>query len=205
MHMARPACEPQLFSVSAGSSDLEFARVLRTADPGPTLDGPLTFLPVGAWLPAWQKWQAEVFVPHLAPSLFHTAILGGGGAREILAIDRTLETALPPDACARSRAAGRRLLTRLSASRGERCLGKFQAWVAAEEMPAHFPTIHAAQHALFHLPLRLLVPAYAYWEWTAAGGEPAAFTHEAAALCQLAQDLLPALSSPVHVAAANHR
>ena len=137
MPLARPASEPQLFSVTtAGPSDLEFSRVLRTADPG---------------------------------------------------------------------GYGRRLLARLSASRGERCLSKFQQWAAADEMPAHFPTIYAAQHALFHLPTRLLVPAYAYWEWSAAGGDPAAFAREVDDLCRLAQSLLPAPSSVHAAAVANAR
>lgn len=203
MPLARPACEPQLFTESAGPSDLEFSRVLRTADPGPALDGPLTFLPGGAWLPAWQQWREQTLVSRLAPALLQTAAFAVRGcAREILALDRELDSSLSADACARSRAAGRRLLARLASSRGERCLGKFQQWVAADEMSAHFPTVHAVQHALFHLPLRLLVPAYAYWEWSAAGGEAPAFAREADALCRLAQDLLPALS-PVHAAAAN--
>ena len=127
-----------------------------------------------------------------------------GCAREILALDRELDAALSPDARVRSRAAGRRLLMRLASSRGDRCLGKFQQWTVADEMPALFPTIHAVQHALFHLPLRLLVPAYAYWEWSAAGGDASAFAHEAERLCRLSQDLLPGLSS-VHAAAVNDR
>ena len=203
MPLARPACEPQLFSESAGPSDQEFARVLRTADPGPALDGPVTFLPAVVWLAAWQQWREQILVQHLAPTLLQIAPFAVRGcAREILALDRTLDSSLSADACARSREAGRRLLARLASSRGDRCLGKFQQWVAADEMPAHFPTVYATQHALFHLPLRLLVPAYAYWEWSAAGGDAPAFAREADALCRLAQDLLPALS-PVHAAVAN--
>ncbi len=205
MPLARPACEPQLFSATDGPSDLEFARVLRTADPGPALDGPLTFLPGGDRPSAWKGWREQLLVVRLAPALLQTAAFTvRGHAREILALDRELDVALPPDARTRSRAAGRRLLARLASSRGDRCLGKFQQWVSANEMPAHFPTVHAIQHALFHLPLRLLVPAYAYWEWCAAGGDLPAFAPEADALCRLAQDLLAATPS-VHAAAANER
>ena len=176
--------------------------MLRTADPGPALDGPLTFLPSGAWPLAWQSWREQTFVPHLAPALLQTAAFAVRGcAREILSLDRAIDAVLPPDARDRSRAAGRRLLARLS-SRGERSLGKFQQWAACDEMPAHFPTVHATQHALFHLPLRLLVPAYAYWEWSAAGGDLPAFAREADHLCRLAQNLLPAPSS-THAAVAN--
>ncbi len=197
MPLARPACEPPLFSV-AGPSDQELARVLRTADPGPALAGPLTFLPGSPW----QAWREQVLVPVLAPSLLQTATLAvRGGAKEIREFDREMDAAFSPDARTRSQAAGRRLLARLCASRGERCLSKFRQWTAVDEMPAHFPTIHAVQHALFHLPLRLLVPAYAYWEWSAAGGDARTFAGKADDLCRTAQSLLS-----VHVAAvANDR
>ena len=203
MPLARPACEPQLFSATAaGPSDLEFARVLRIADPDSALAGPLTFLPAGSW----QAWREQVLIPIFAPALLQVAADAARGcAREVLALDRALDAALSPDARTRGQAAGRRLLARLASSRGERCLSKFQQWVSGDEMPAHFPTIYAVQHALFHLPLRLLVPAYAYWEWSAAGGNLAAFACEADDLCRLAQSLLPAPSSVHAAAVANAR
>ncbi len=212
MTLARPACAPQLFSLPVGSTDPEFLRVLRTADPGPALDGPLTFFPaVGAtpagWLGTWNEWRQTVLATSLAPTLLQTfALAERGCARETLALDRELDAKLDPATRERSAAAGRRLLVRLAASRGERWLGRFQQWVAAGEMPAHFPVIYAAQHALFHLPLRLLVPAYAYWEWSAAmSAQPCAgegapdFSRETDGLCLLAQTLLASLSSPYAV------
>ncbi len=204
MPLARPACAPQLFSQPVGSTDPEFPRVLRTADPGPALDGPLTFLPApiataADWLEAWKGWRETVLTRTLAPLLLQTTGLAVRGcAREMLALDTELDATLDPAARARSTAAGRRLLVRLASSRGERWLGKCQQWVSAGEMPAHFPTIYAGQHALFHLPLRLLVPAYAYWEWSAAmaarpsvGGPAPDFTAETDGLCRLAQAILP--------------
>ena len=69
-------------------------------------------------------------------------------------------------------------------------------------MPAHFPTVYAAQYTLFHLPLRLLVPTYAYQEWSAAmparpasGGAAPGFAQESDRLCRLSQDLLSSLPS----------
>ncbi len=208
MPSARPASEPQLFSEVAGPRDPEFARVLRTADPGPALDGPLTFLPPSAaapadWLRAWNTWREGTLTAVLAPVLLEVVALAVRGCvREILAADRALDAALAPDdARSRSVAAGRRLLARLAVSRGERSLSRFQQWAAAGEMPAHFPTIYAVQHALFHLPLRLLVPAYAYCEWSSAmaarptnGGTAPGFAQESDRLCRLAQDLLWSLS-----------
>ena len=209
MPLARPACAPQLFSLPVGSADPEFPRVLRTADCAPVLDGPLTFLPAAGvspagWLAAWQDWRNTALTNPLAPTLMQTADLAGRGlAREMRALDGELDAALDPSARERSAAAGRRLLARLAASRGERWLGRFQQWTAAGETPAHFPVIFAGQHALFHLPLRLLIPAYAYWEWSAAmsarppGGQPPPdFAGEEEALCRLAQTLPPPLSSP---------
>lgn len=204
MPLARPACAPQLFSQPVGSTDPEFPRVLRTADPGPALDGPLTFLPAAGtssadWLRAWNDWRQTVLTTSVAALLLQTAGLAVRGcAREMLALDRELDSVLDPAARTRSIAAGRRLLARLVSSRGERWLGKFQQWVLADEMPAHFPIVYAGQHALFHLPLRLLVPAYAYWEWSAAMsarpsvGSPAPdFAGETDGLCRLAQAILP--------------
>lgn len=212
MSLARSACAPQLFSQPVGSADPEFARVLRTADPGPALDGPLTFLPdAGAspadWLRAWNEWRQNILSRSLAPVLLQTTSLAARGcAREMLALDRELDASLDPAARERSTAAGRRLLVRLASSRGERWLGRFQQWTVAGESPGHFPVIYAGQHALFHLPLRLLIPAYAYWEWSAAmsarpaaGGTIPDFASEADGLSRLAQDILPTLPSPYAV------
>ena len=124
MASARPASNPQLFSSPIGTTDLEFGRVLRTSDPGPALDGPLTFLPdAGAWQASWNHWQQTILTERLAVVLLQTATLATRGcAREMLALDRELDGTLEPAARERSRAAGRRLLARLAASRASaRC------------------------------------------------------------------------------------
>ena len=207
MLLARSACAPQLFSQPVGSADPEFPRVLRTADPGPALDGPLTFLPDADespvdWLHSWGEWRQGVLIRFLAPLLLQATTLAGRGCtREMLTLDRELDTSLDPAVRERSTAAGRRLLARLASSRGDRWLGRFQQCTVAGETPAHFPTIYAGQHALFHLPLQLLIPTYAYWEWSAAmsarpsnGGTTPDFASEADGLIRLAQDLMPSLS-----------
>ena len=200
MLLARPASAPQLFSLPVGSADPEFSRVLRTADPGPALDGPLTFLPAPGQPDAWNDWQRTVLAAPLAPALLAAVDFAGRDcAREMRALDRELDSALDPAARARSAAAGRRLLARLSSSRGARWPDRFRQWIAADETPAHFAVVYAAQHALFHLPLRLLVPTYAYWEWSAAGGTAPDFARESAGVCQLAQTLLASPSSPYAV------
>ena len=168
MPMARTDPDP------AELLDPEFARVLRTADPGPALDGPLTFLPPAAcspdvWLQAWTTWRertlTEIIAPLLATVARHAAI---GEIREIQTLNLGLTAFLDDNANARSTAAGTHLLRRLSMARGERWLGKLQRAAVAGQTPAHFPVVYAAQSVLFHLPLRLLVPGYAYWEWVAA-------------------------------------
>ena len=154
--------------------DPEFARVLRTADPGPALDGPLTFLPPLAcspdvWLQVWTTWCNGMLTETIAPVLAAVARHAERGEiREIQALDLELAAALDDAANARSALAGAHLLRRLSMSRGERWLGKLQRAATAGQTPAHFPVVYAAQSVLFHLPLRLLLPGYAYWEWTAA-------------------------------------
>ncbi len=183
--------------------DPEFARVLRMADPGPALDGPLTFLPlegssVAVWLQAWTTWRNQTLTATIAPVLAAVARHAERGeVREMQALDLGLAATLDPTASTRSTAAGAPFLRRLSRARGERFLTKFQLAAAAGQTPAHFAVVYAAQSILFHLPLRLLLPGYAYWEWVAAmaacpptGGSRPKFSTEAAVLRALAEATL---------------
>ena len=161
------------------AGDSEFGRLLRSCDPGAALAGPLTFaFPAGkaatrkTWLAAWQQWRETLFEPVLAPALAAAAVQAQQGhAREMLALDAELNSrlgSLAPEIATRSSAAGGRLLRQLHKARGDRWLGKFAVCVAAGKTPAHFAIVYAGQSAFFHLPLRLLLPTYAYWEWSAA-------------------------------------
>ena len=183
--------------------DPEFARVLRTADPGPALAGPLTFLPPPActpsgWLEAWSLWRTQTLTGTIAPILAAvTTHAERGETREIQALDDAFDTALETAAGVRSATAGAALLKRLSTARGARWLDKLQRAAAAGQTPAHFPVVYAAQSVLFHLPLRLLLPGYAYWEWSTAmtahppaGGPLPKFSAEAAGLRALADATL---------------
>ena len=200
--------------------DPEFARVLRTADPGPALDGPLTFLPLAAsttdrWLQAWTEWRDRTLTATIAPVLAAVARHAElGETREIQALDLSLTAALGATASQHSAAAGQRLLRRLGVARGERGLGKLQRAAETGQTPAHFPVVYAAQSVLFHLPLRLLLPGYAYWEWVAAlsacppaSGPRPRFSAEAAGLRALAETTLSAhvfdAAAPFRAAAAN--
>ena len=196
-----PTARPDPSGIEA--FDPEFARVLRTADPGPALDGPLTFLPPAscsapAWTAAWTHWRDRTLAVTVAPILAAVATHAGRGeVREIQALDLGLAAALEGLAAMRSASAGALCLRRLSAARGERWLAKLQRTAAAGQTPAQFPVVYAAQSVLFHLPLRLLVPGYAYWEWTAAmaarppaSGSPPKFSAEAAGLRALADRTL---------------
>jgi hypothetical protein len=156
------------------AGDSEFARVLRICDPGAALDGPLTFSPGKrqtrqAWLTAWEQWRETIFEPTLAPAL--AAAAGHAQqehAREMLALDADLSARLAPDVSARSAAAGRRLLQHLRRARGARWLVKLAESTDRDNAAGHFAIVYAGQSAFFHLPLRLLLPTYAYWEWSAA-------------------------------------
>ena len=183
--------------------DPEFARVLRRADPGPALGGPLTFLPPTAcaaatWRQSWIIWRDTTLTGTIAPVLAAVARHAElGEVREIQALDRGLASPLESTASARSTAVGAHFLRRLSLARGERSLTKLQLAADAGQTPAHFAVVYAAQSALFHLPLRLLLPGYAYWEWTAAmtaclpiGGPRPRFSAEAANLRLLAEATL---------------
>ena len=200
-----PASAPSLCTIPVASDGLdpEFLRILRISDPGAALDGPLTFAPqpgstVDMWLGTWRAWRDEPFAASVGPAMVAAAgYAGQGKAREIQQLNASLHTALEPLAAARSALAGSRLLRRLSTSRGERWLGKLQAGTAAGGPSVHFALVYAAQSALFHLPLRQMLPGYAYWEWTAAlaACPPAAktrpaFLQEAASLGDVAAVIL---------------
>lgn len=172
MQTARPAASPALYE--GGVFDPEFERTLRIANPGTALRRSLTFspgesLPEAAWLRAWETWREQVLTAKLAPVLMAVADHAGrGAAKEIQALDLEFHGALEPEVAERSVLAGKRLLRQLSSARGERFLTRLQTWSDNGTLPTHFLTIYATQSALFHLSLRLLLPGYAYWEWTAA-------------------------------------
>lgn len=159
--------------VPAGE-DPEFAQVLRIADPGAALSGALTFLPGArlhseAWLARWRQWRDAPCTHLLAPALEHTARHAAlGQSREIRDLDLALAAALSKDAAARASASGRQLYASMDGVKGERWFNKLQAWSAEGAMPGQFAIAYACRYASFHLPGRLLLPTYAFWEWTAA-------------------------------------
>lgn len=200
---ARPAAIPTLYD--GGAFDAEFERVLRIGNPGAALRRAVTFLPAAEsspeeWFRQWEQWQQEVLAAKLAPALVAAAgYAERGAAREIQSLDLALDGTLEPASRERSTLAGKRLLGQLAGARGERWLTKLQAWAEGGTLPAHFLTVYATQSALFHLPLRLLLPGYAYWEWTAAmqtcpplGGRPPEFSRAVPGLQQVIQTTLSA-------------
>ena len=207
MPNARPAATPAPYD--GGAFDAEFERVLRIGNPGHALRRALTFLPADntsaeEWFGQWETWQRETLTAKLAPTLVSAAgYAERGAAREIQSLDLDLDAVLEPAARERSTTAGKRLLAQLAGARGERWLTKLQTWSAGGTMPAHFLTVYATQSALFHLSLRLLLPGYAYWEWTAAmqtcpplGGRPPEFLRAVAGLQHATQVMLS--SHPFH-------
>ena len=205
-----PASAPSLCTIPVASAGLdpEFLRVLRISDPGAALDGLLTFTPptgsaTPPWLEAWRVWRDGPCAAVIGPAMVTAAEYAGQGkAREIQELSASLHATLEPLAAARSALTGDRLLRRLGTSRGERWLGKLQAGAASGGLAVHFAIVYAAQSALFHLPLRQLVPGYAYWEWTAAlglrppaAGSPPTFLGEAAALGETAARILSSRQS----------
>jgi hypothetical protein len=156
------------------AGDTEFVRLLSICDPGAALAGPLTFCPEQrqtreTWLAAWQQWRQTILEPVLAPALTAAAAHAQQDhAREMLSVDAELSGRLEPAAAARSVKAGRGLLQQLGRARGGRWPGKFAERVRREEAAAHFAVIYAGQSAFFYLPQRLLLPTYAFWEWSAA-------------------------------------
>ena len=198
---ARPAAAPALYE--GGTFDAEFDRVLRIGNPGLALRRALTFLPTSdvspdEWFRQWEAWQRDLLTARLAPVLVAAAgYAERGAAREIQSLDLELDGTLEPAARERSVLAGKRLLGQLAGARGERWLTKLQAWSVGGTMPAHFLTVYATQSTLFHLSLRLLLPGYAYWEWTAAmqtcpphGGRAPEFSRAAPGLQQVVQTTL---------------
>lgn len=154
--------------------DPEFTQVLRIADPCAALSGALTFLPgaqlhAGAWLAQWDQWREGDYTHLLSPALENAARHAAlGQAREIRDLDLALAAALPHDAAARAAAAGRQLYASMDGVKGERWFNKLQTWSAEGATPGQFAIAYACRYASFHLPGRLLLPTYAFWEWTAA-------------------------------------
>lgn len=206
MPPARPAAAPTLHA--EGGADSEFERVLRIGNPGAALRRALTFAPAAdlsaaAWLDQWERWQRDVFAAKLAPHLAAVANHAlRGGTREIQALDEALDAALTPGQAERSTLAGKRLLGQLAGARGERFLTKLQARAETGTLPAHFATVHATQSALFHLSLRLLLPGYAHWEWTAAMGACPPLGHRPPTFAQVLPSIQPIIqttfASPFH-------
>ena len=172
---------PRLRTAAAGPSEaLAVGETGLLALP-PAVTAVLTFQPrgrgdgsdPGSRRIAWERWVSRTFAPILAPALMEARELAlAGRAHELRAADVALAERLGRPRSARLGESGQRLLADLRGARSARWLERFQTWAADGSTPALFPTVFAARAALFQLPPRPMLAAYARLEWQAASVGP---------------------------------
>lgn len=108
-----------------------------------------------------REWRDEIFQPILHPLLMKARETAGQGrVRDMIALDVEFDKTLPSRLLARSRTAGRRVLTEFKSPAAERVLAKYSAEVLAGTAPGHLAVVMAARGAAFHLPPNLIAATY---------------------------------------------
>lgn len=159
---------PPLYAADAGD-----ARELWRADAIARMGAadaraPGTFLPSGpgpAVAAGWERWLGDPLEAWLGRAFvdLHRAA-GRMDAEGLVAIDRTIDRRLDPEARARSREAARPWLEGRTEVRRQPLWDKYQRARASAGAPGHLPTVFALQSALFHLPLLPALTAYVIFE-----------------------------------------
>lgn len=152
----------QTFTGELGQRE-EIFRAARMCAPSLDRLGALTF--GGRLAGDVDAWSKAVFQRHLVPAVLaaREAVVTGG-ARELAAIDRDLDTALAGPLAARSREAGRRILLEAASPCGERGLARYAAEVLGGTDGGHLCTVLGARSAIFHFPPQVALGALIFLE-----------------------------------------
>lgn len=117
----------------------------------------------------WSHWAVETFGPHLLEVMLHAMnATRADHTRDVLACDAHLAGVFAPDVVLRLRRAGHAMLGRMDGMRGSRSALKFRAAAVRGETPGLFPVVFALQSAVYNVPARASLLAYARLEWRAA-------------------------------------
>lgn len=126
--------------------DAEFVRALHICDATLALEGALTFQPATSlaradWKIAWQAWLDGPFAGIIAPALLAASRLAQAGQfREIAVLDQGVTDGIADESTTlRSRAAGRKMLLRLSGAKGVRWLDRLHRAAEAGQPRAISP------------------------------------------------------------------
>lgn len=114
----------------------------------------------------WERFSRDVFLPVLGPTLreaWHAA--QEGRTRDLAAVARRLEQALPTGMREFSREAARLLLRETRRAAFQEVLGKHRAAIAGELCPPHLVCVWAATGVLFQLGLANVCAEYLRLEW----------------------------------------
>lgn len=174
------------------SADVEeLERVRRLCDPAHTAPPTLTFAPrPGAFLRgAWNLWLGSVFAPLLlatVPAIMEATQLEH--ARDVVALDRALAEALPAEAAARSREAGKLAAEYFGGLRGSRCAARLAE--LTQVGGACHASAFALRAALYHVSPRAALLALAWQEWQGGLNNSGAAPSDASTELALAQAAL---------------
>ena len=117
----------------------------------------------------WTHWAAEIFGPHLLDAMLHAMTsTRADHTRDLLARDAHVAGILAPESVLRLRRAGHAMLGRMDGMRGSRSARRFRAAAERGETPGLFPIVFALQSAIYNVPARAALLAYARLEWRAA-------------------------------------
>jgi hypothetical protein len=117
----------------------------------------------------WSHWVEHVYGAHLLD-----AMLGVMSAtrldhtRDPLVLDVHVVSFFTPEVVLRLRRAGHAMLHRMDGMRGSRSALRLRAAADRGETPGLFPIVFALQSAIYNVPARAALVAYARLEWRAA-------------------------------------
>lgn len=161
---------------------IEFAESFATPNwgeiPPPLRSGPgnfggecLSFAPAAGahFAGVWSHWVEQVYGARLLD-----AMLGVMSAtrldhtRDVLRLDAQAAADFAPEALLRLRRAGHAMLQRMDGLRGSRSALRLRSAAERGETPGLFPIVFALQSAIYNVPARAALAAYARLEWRAA-------------------------------------
>jgi hypothetical protein len=117
----------------------------------------------------WSHWVEHVYGAQLLETM--RAVMAAtrlDHTRDPLVLDAELASFFAPDTVLRLRRAGHAMLHRMDGMRGSRSALRLRAAADRGESPGLYPIVFALQSAIYNVPVRAALVAYARLEWRAA-------------------------------------